>query len=201
MKNIYGYDTFVNEAKAKKAEKEVKVEKEVKEDEKPKVKGDYKKYQKKMLSKYGIKSPFSIKDKAERKKFFADLKKGWTAGVGLTAYGQTVMGGKSEGIEYEEDVDFGVDFDEDLMEQEFDIFEEIESEDSDNLNESKLQDEYRKFFLHVLELYEVKSPSSIKDVSKKKEFFNNIQKGWVKGKGLSGHGDKLMDCECLDECE
>ena len=61
--------------KQKKQKKEVKVEKEVKEDEKPKVKGDYKKYQKKMLSKYGIKSPFSIKDKAERKKFFADLKK------------------------------------------------------------------------------------------------------------------------------
>jgi len=70
------------------------------------------------------------------------------------------------------------------------------------LNESKLQDDYRAFFLHMLELYGVKSPSSIKDEKKKKEFFTEINKGWVKGQGLSKHGEKLMDCESLeDECE
>ena len=65
--------------------------------------------------------------------------------------------------------------------------------------ESKLQDDYREFFTHLLDLYEVKSPNSIKDEECKKEFFNKVNKGWVKGSGLSEYGKKLMDCECLDE--
>lgn len=70
---------------------------------------------------------------------------------------------------------------------------------AEEMNESKLQDEYREFFKHVLDLYEVKSPASIKDEDCKKEFFNKIQKGWIKGEGLSEYGKRLMDCECLDE--
>lgn len=69
----------------------------------------------------------------------------------------------------------------------------------EEMNESKLQDEYREFFKHLLDLYEVKSPASIKDDDCKKEFFNKIQKGWIKGEGLSEYGKRLMDCECLDE--
>ena len=81
-----------------------------------------------------------------------------------------------------------------------DILTEEQIEDSfEELLESKLQDEYREFFKHVLDLYEVKSPASIKDEECKKEFFNKIQKGWIKGEGLSEYGKKLMDCECLDE--
>ena len=80
------------------------------------------------------------------------------------------------------------------------ILTEEQIEDSfEELLESKLQDEYREFFKHVLDLYEVKSPASIKDEECKKEFFNKIQKGWIKGEGLSEYGKKLMDCECLDE--
>lgn len=69
----------------------------------------------------------------------------------------------------------------------------------EELLESKLQDDYKEFFTHLLELYEVKSPNSIKDEERKKEFFNNVNKGWVKGNGLSEYGKKLMDCQCLDE--
>lgn len=72
-------------------------------------------------------------------------------------------------------------------------------ESLEELLESKLQDDYREFFKHVLDLYEVKSPASIKDEDCKKEFFNKIQKGWIKGEGLSEYGKKLMDCKCLDE--
>ena len=70
---------------------------------------------------------------------------------------------------------------------------------TDFINESKLQDDYRDFFKHVLSLYKVKSPASIKDEKCKKEFFNKIQKGWVKGHGLSEYGRKLMECDCMDE--
>lgn len=75
---------------------------------------------------------------------------------------------------------------------------DLEASEQD-LNESKLQDDYREFFKHVLDLYEVKSPASIKDEDCKKEFFNKIQKGWIKGEGLSEYGKRLMDFECLDE--
>ena len=76
---------------------------------------------------------------------------------------------------------------------------DYEISDIEEVFESKLQDDYRDFFKHVLDLYEVKSPASIKDEKCKKEFFNKIQKGWVKGQGLSEYGKKLMDCECLDD--
>lgn len=70
---------------------------------------------------------------------------------------------------------------------------------SEEVFESKLQDDYKEFFTHLLDLYKVKSPNSIKDEDCKKEFFNKVNKGWVKGSGLSEYGKKLMDCECLDE--
>jgi hypothetical protein len=54
------------------------------------------------------------------------------------------------------------------------------------LNEelSNLQEEYRKFFKFMLDCYNVKSPSALPD-NKKKEFFENIKKYWIKGKGVT----------------
>ena len=56
----------------------------------------------------------------------------------------------------------------------------------DSLNEglSPLQKEYREFFKFMLDCYKVKSPAKLSE-DKKKEFFNNIDKYWVKGKGAT----------------
>lgn len=63
--------------------------------------------------------------------------------------------------------------------------EKVNNNDS-RLNEalSKLQKEYREFFKHMLKCYDVTSPSKLSD-EKKKEFFKNIKKYWVKGKGTT----------------
>ena len=60
------------------------------------------------------------------------------------------------------------------------------NESTESINEalSKLQLEYREFFKHMLKCYEVSSPSKLSD-EKKKEFFKNIKKYWVKGKGAT----------------
>jgi tRNA nucleotidyltransferase/poly(A) polymerase len=49
---------------------------------------------------------------------------------------------------------------------------------------SDLQIEYRSFFKELLSCYDVKSPQKLSD-AKKKEFFKNVKKYWVKGKGLT----------------
>lgn len=59
---------------------------------------------------------------------------------------------------------------------------------------SPLQKEYREFFSFLLNKYEVKSPKEFeKDKEKSEKFYADIEKGWVKGKGLSEYGKKLMD--------
>jgi len=65
------------------------------------------------------------------------------------------------------------------------LFEKFLNEDMD-LNEklSPLQKEYREFFKFMLDCYDVKSHSNLSE-EKKKEFFNNIDKYWVKGKGVT----------------
>lgn len=85
--HIMKFGEFLNESKTK---KEPKKEKE-KEKEEPKDKGDYKKWQNFLLKKYDVKSPFSISDKSERKKFYTELKKGWDKGEGLSEYGKKLM--------------------------------------------------------------------------------------------------------------
>lgn len=57
---------------------------------------------------------------------------------------------------------------------------------SEELNEklSKLQEEYRAFFKHMLKCFDVSSPTKLSE-EKKKEFFTNIKKYWTKGKGCS----------------
>ena len=73
------------ECKDKEDKKECKDKEEC---DKPK--GDYKALQKKLLAKYDTKSPFSL-EPAERKKYFAELKKCWEKGVGLTKCGEDLM--------------------------------------------------------------------------------------------------------------
>jgi hypothetical protein len=61
------------------------------------------------------------------------------------------------------------------------------------LNEelSPLQKEYREFFRWMLDRYGVKSPASLSE-QKKKDFFNEIQLGWVKGSGVTDKYKKEM---------
>jgi len=60
---------------------------------------------------------------------------------------------------------------------------------------SNLQKEYREFFRAMLDCYEVTSPSKLSE-EKKKEFFDNIKKYWVKGKGCTKSLDKIKDEVC-----
>lgn len=57
---------------------------------------------------------------------------------------------------------------------------------------SNLQKEYREYFRFMLDLYEIKSPSALSE-EKKKDFFNNVSKYWVKGKGASKELDKIAE--------
>jgi len=73
---------------------------------------------------------------------------------------------------------------------------------NDFLNESKLQDDYREFFTHLLKLYNVTSPIQFKGKEElSKKFYDDIKKGWNKGEGLSQYGEKLMKCEDINECK
>ena len=64
------------------------------------------------------------------------------------------------------------------------------------LNESQLQDDYRKFFSKLLELYGVKSPAQFKGKEElASKFYKDIEKGWSKGNGLTQYGKKLMEKE------
>jgi len=49
---------------------------------------------------------------------------------------------------------------------------------------SELQKEYRQYFRMMLDCYEVSSPAKLSD-EKKIEFFDNVKKYWVKGKGAT----------------
>ena len=70
-------------------------------------------------------------------------------------------------------------------------------EEFNNINEelSNLQEEYRRYFKFMLDCYNVKSPSKLPD-NKKKEFFANIKKYWVKGKGATKDLDLIRKDIC-----
>ena len=70
----------------------------------------------------------------------------------------------------------------------------------DSLNEkmSNLQKEYRDYFRFMLDCYEVKSPKNLSE-EKKKEFFDNINKYWVKGKGPAKDLDKIKIDICGED--
>jgi len=63
---------------------------------------------------------------------------------------------------------------------------------TDSLNEelSLLQKEYREYFKFMLDCYDVSSPTKLSD-EKKSEFFDNIKKYWVKGKGTTKNLDDI----------
>jgi hypothetical protein len=66
-----------------------------------------------------------------------------------------------------------------------------------SLNEelSLLQKEYREYFKFMLDCYDVTSPSKLSD-EKKSEFFDNIKKYWVKGKGVTKDLEKIKEDIC-----
>ncbi len=68
---------------------------------------------------------------------------------------------------------------------------------NESLNEelSNLQKEYREYFKFMLDCYDVKSPSKLSD-EKKKEFFDNIKKYWVKGQGVTKDLEKIKEDIC-----
>ena len=72
----------------------------------------------------------------------------------------------------------------------------------DSINEqqlSELQKEYREYFKYILNnCYDEKSPAKLSE-EKKKEFFDNINKYWVKGKGASKELDKIKEDICGKE--
>lgn len=54
---------------------------------------------------------------------------------------------------------------------------------NESLNEaSGLQAEYQKYFKEILKDFGVNSPAKLSD-EKKKEFFDKVKSGWIKGKG------------------
>ena len=69
--------------------------------------------------------------------------------------------------------------------------------ESQNINEelSALQKEYREFFQFMLKCYDITSPTKLSD-EKKSEFFDNIKKYWVKGKGCTKSLDKIEEDIC-----
>ena len=79
--------------------------------------------------------------------------------------------------------------------QDWKQFNESYSSDNEMLTEkalSELQKIYRSYFKDMLKAYGVKSPAKLSK-EKKKEFFKNIRKYWVKGKGPSKTGEELID--------
>jgi hypothetical protein len=71
---------------------------------------------------------------------------------------------------------------------------------NESVNEklSALQVEYREYFKFMLDCYGVKSPAKLSD-DKKKEFFDNVNKYWVKGKGATKDLDKIKIDICGEE--
>lgn len=130
----------------------------------------YKKYTKKVLATYSktAKSPFQL-DKADKKKYFAEVKKGWVNGVGE----------KGKTKEKEEKVE-----------------ESTEDTTEDSVNESALQDEYKAFFKEILAKYKVNSPMKLSKEDKSK-FFGEVKSGWVKGVGRKDKkkANEMLDIE------
>ena len=74
------------------------------------------------------------------------------------------------------------------------------TEYNESLNEklSDLQKEYRVYFKFILDCYNVKSPADLSE-DKKIEFFDNVKKYWIKGKGPNKDLDKIRVDICGDD--
>jgi len=71
MKNLASYSNFVNESK---------------------LQDDYREFFTNVLKVYGVKSPAAFKgDQELGRKFYADIKKGWTNGHGISEYGKELL--------------------------------------------------------------------------------------------------------------
>lgn len=71
MKNIISFDEYLNESN---------------------LQYGYREFFTNLLCLYGVKSPIEFKDdKDKSKKFYDDIKKGWSKGNGLTEYGEELM--------------------------------------------------------------------------------------------------------------
>lgn len=68
---------------------------------------------------------------------------------------------------------------------------------TDIVNEelSQLQKDYREYFKFMLKCYDIKSPKLLSE-EKKKEFFDNVSKYWIKGKGISKDYEKIENDIC-----
>ena len=53
------------------------------------------------------------------------------------------------------------------------------------------QEQYAQFFKKILQKYNVTSPQDLTD-DKKKDFFDDIAKGWEEGEGLTPSGEEMM---------
>jgi len=71
----------------------------------------------------------------------------------------------------------------------------IYTEETLNEEMSILQKEYREYFRAMLDCYDVTSPSKLSE-EKKKEFFNNINKYWTKGKGATKSLEEIKEDIC-----
>ena len=73
---------------------------------------------------------------------------------------------------------------------------------NEGINEklSALQEDYREYFKCILDCYDVKSPAKLSD-EKKKEFFDNVNKYWTKGKGATKDLDKIKEEICGKSCD
>lgn len=60
------------------------------------------------------------------------------------------------------------------------------------------RDTYANFFKELLKKYNVTSPADLTD-DKKKDFFNDITKGWEKGEGVTPAGEKMLDEDKVNE--
>lgn len=76
----------------------------------------------------------------------------------------------------------------------------INENNTTSLNEelSDLQKEYREYFRFMLDCYDISSPTKLSE-EKKKEFFDNVKKYWVKGKGVSKELAKIKEDICGKE--
>lgn len=65
---------------------------------------------------------------------------------------------------------------------------------------SGAQKDYADFFLKLLKQYDVSSPNDLDD-AKKKEFFDQLSKGWDKGSGVTAAGEKMVGESLIEGVE
>lgn len=75
---------------------------------------------------------------------------------------------------------------------------QAQNEEKKLQEKSGAQKEYADFFLKLLQKYDVSSPNDLDD-AKKKEFFDEVSKGW--DKGVTAAGEKMIDESLIEGIE